>query len=188
MSDVKKNISQKVEALLFIAGRPLTAQKVASVLKSSEGDVEEELKALQKKYEEQESGLSLIKIAKSYQLATASSTSSVIADFIKEEVSGELTKPSLEALTIVAYRGPVKKAEIEQIRGVNCSVILRNLLIRGLVEEETKKGDISSTYQVTADFLKYIGINKIEDLPQYESLSSNIPLEKFLEAANIEKE
>lgn len=188
MSDSKKNIKQKIEALLFIAGRPLTAQKMASVLKSTEEVVVKELEALQKRYEEQSGGLALVKVAKSYQLATASEVSSVIADFIKEEVSGELTKPSLEALTIIAYRGPVKKAEIEQIRGVNCSVILRNLLIRGLVDEETKKGDVSPSYQVTVEFLKYVGLNKIEDLPQYESLSSNIPLEKFLEASNIEKE
>ena len=188
MSDSKKNIIQKVEALLFIAGRPLTAQKIANVLSASEAEVSKELDNLQKRYEEHKSGLSLVKIAKSYQLATTSETSAVIADFIKEEVSGDLTKPSLEALTIIAYRGPVKKAEIEQIRGVNCSVIIRNLLIRGLIEEETKKGDVSSSYQVTPDFLKYIGLHRIEDLPEYDSLSSNIPLEKFLETTKIEKE
>lgn len=188
MSEPKKNLAQKIEALLFIAGRPLTKQKMAAVVKAKEEDVANEVDVLQKRYEEQGSGLALVKVAQSYQLTTAKETSGTIADFIKEEVSGELTKPSLEALTIIAYRGPVKKAEVEQIRGVNCSVIIRNLLIRGLIEEETRKGDVSPSYSVTADFLKYIGLTKIEDLPQYESLSSNVPLEKFLSATNDQKE
>ena len=180
--------AQKIEAILFIAGRPLSVKKLASATKLSESDIKEELSVLEKRYAEQSSGLSIVKSGSMYQMTTSKEVSNVVADYNKEEVSGELTKPSLEALTIIAYRGPVKKAEIEQIRGVNCSVILRNLLIRGLIEEETKKGDVMPVYHVTTDFLKFIGLSSVEELPEYASLSSNVPLETFLAAAEKEAE
>lgn len=177
---------QKIEAILFIAGRPVSIKKIAASTKLSEAEVKIELEQLEKSYLTEKRGIALVRAGTTYQMTTAKEVSAIVADYNKEEVSGELTKPSLEALTIVAYRGPVKKAEIEQIRGVNCSVIIRNLLIRGLIEEEQRKGDVSPSYTITADFLKYIGLTSVEELPAYDSLSSSVPLESFLEAANRE--
>jgi segregation and condensation protein B len=182
-----KHKKQNIEAILFIAGRPLSVKKIAGVTGLPESEVKVELELLRKQYDEDGRGIAVVKSGSTYQMTTAKETSKIVADYSKEEVSGELTKPSLEALTIIAYRGPVKKVEIEQIRGVNCSVIIRNLLIRGLIEEERRQGEISSTYSVTTDFLKYIGLTNTEALPEYSSLSSNVSLETFL-GANSEKE
>jgi len=104
----------------------------------------------------------------------------VAKDFIKSEQSGELTKPSLETLTIVAYRGPITKAELEQIRGVNCSLIIRNLLIRGLIVGDEEVGNGQIYYRVTVDFLKYLGLNFAAELPDYARLHSAENLESIL--------
>jgi len=72
-------------------------------------------------------------------MTTAKESSEIVEKFLKEELTGEMTRPQLETLTIIAYRGPMTKMEIEQIRGVNCSLILRNLLMRGLVEAKLDK-------------------------------------------------
>jgi len=85
----------------------------------------------------------------------------------------------LETLTIIAYRGPVTRPEMEQIRGVNCSQILRNLLIKGLVEMEEKNKE--PYYSISVDFLKYLGVSNIQELPDYDKLHQHESLEEFLE-------
>ena len=92
-------------------------------------------------------------------------------DFLKDEINGELSQPSLEALTIIAYRGPISKLELEKIRGVNCSLIIRNLLLRGLIEEKFNKTKNENYYTVTNDFIRFLGLNSLSDLPEYEKLN-----------------
>ena len=87
----------------------------------------------------------------------------------------------METLTIIAYRGPITRLELEQIRGVNCSLILRNLMIKGLIEEERDGKRMVSDYRVSLNFTRYLGINKIEDLPDYQKLHSHENLVKLLE-------
>jgi len=103
----------------------------------------------------------------------------LIQEFIKDETTGELTRPSLETLTIIAYRGPVSKLDLERIRGVNCSLILRNLLIRGLVESKTEKKEIY--YNITFDFIRFLGVNDIKELPDYERLHTDDSLDRMLD-------
>jgi len=179
-----ESMQDQIEALLFISARPLSIKKLAAVLCANLDAVKKSIVELTIRYNDSKSGLSIVNAGSTYQMTTSKEVTKAVAAYNKEEVSGELTKPSLEALTIIAYRGPIKRAEVEQIRGVNCSVIIRNLLIRGLIDEETKKGDVSPSYTVSTDFIKYIGLNSIQALPEYDSLSSSIPLEKFLEATN----
>jgi segregation and condensation protein B len=83
-------------------------------------------------------------------------------------------------LTIIAYRGPITKSEIEQIRGVNCSVILKNLMIKGLIESEPNKEKMSDEYNITVDFLKYLGINNAKELPNYEKLNTSETINTIL--------
>jgi segregation and condensation protein B len=104
----------------------------------------------------------------------------VVRGFVKEDVSGELTRPSLETLTIIAYRGPVTKPEIEQIRGVNCSLILRNLLMRGLVEEREEASRLQPMYTVSSDFLRHLGLSSLSELPSYGEFHGNERIDKML--------
>ena len=112
---------------------------------------------------------------------------SVIQEFIKDETTGELSKPSLEALTIIAYRGPVAKIDLDRIRGVNCALILRNLLIRGLIEGKFDKKKNETYYTVTFDFIRFLGLNKINDLPDYVRLHQDETIDRML-AANENSE
>jgi segregation and condensation protein B len=85
---------------------------------------------------------------------------------------------------VVAYRGPITKAELEQIRGVNCSLILRNLLIRGMITAIEDKAKQTTLYQITVDFVKYLGIDSVEQLPDYVKLHSVENLEQYLNDAS----
>ncbi len=170
------NLSSALESLLFISSKPLSLKELASATEHKVEEVEAVLDQLAADYLEQQRGFILVGNNKQYQLTTAPENADLISKFLKDETSGELTQPSLEALTIIAYRGPVTKAELEMIRGVNCSLILRNLLIRGLIEENLDKVLGESVYSVTLDFLKYLGMTKLSDLPDYENLHARTPL------------
>ncbi len=99
---------------------------------------------------------------------------------MKKEASGPLTRPSLETLAVIAYRGPVTKPEIEQIRGVNCAIILRNLLIRGLIEEREDTTRLQNVYTVSVDFLRELGLHNLDELPKYPDFHDNEKIQQLL--------
>jgi len=176
------NLKSQIESLLFIAGKPFAPKEIAGLVdeKVAAKDVNAAIDELIKEYQEQNRGVQIIKSASAVQMVTSGSNAPVVQNFIKEETTGELTKPSIEALTIIAYRGPIAKWELERIRGINCSLILRNLMLRGLVEERVDSKKKENYYTVTLDFLKYLGISDATQLPDYESLRNNENIEKFL--------
>lgn len=178
-------LKTKIESLLFISPKPLNIKNLMTFLKKQNEVVKvEEVKAvldeLKQKYDFPESGVQIINSGDDYQMTTNPSVSALVKSFIKEDMTGELTPASLEALTVIAYRGPISKAELEQIRGVNCSLILRNLLIRGLIDVNEDKTKMQSYYNVTVDFLKYLGINSTVELPDYATLHQVDTLDKLL--------
>lgn len=180
---ISKNMNEiknKIESLLFISHKPLAIAELAKLVEADKPQIEAALEALREEYVQKAGGIELIRLEDKYQLATAAANSELTARFLKTEAAGELTRPALEALTIIAYRGPISKAELELIRGVNCSIILRNLLIRGLIEMRDDKVKATNVYQITVDFLKYLGIADISQLPDYEKLNRNNNLDKLL--------
>lgn len=181
-------LSSKIESLLFIAARPMNAKKLAEICEASKEDVLKALDELAEFYNKGERGIRLLRNGNDAQLTTAPDASRMVQDFIKDETTGEMTKPSLEALTVIAYRGPITKAELEQVRGVNCSLILRNLMMRGLVEMNGEPGEPQTTYRVTMDFLRFLGVAGVEDLPDYEKLSSHENVTRILAIGRIEAE
>ncbi|MDI3496617.1 MAG: segregation and condensation protein [Patescibacteria group bacterium] len=174
-------IKSQLESLLFVAVKPLTLKDLARALDISPAVVAAQLEELEKDYQNREAGISLINNGKSYQLTTSAANAQVVETFLKSEVSGELSQPSLETLTIIAYRGPISKVEIERIRGINCSLIIRNLLLRGLIEEEFDKKKDLNYYRVSLDFIRFLGLSKLEDLPDYNSLNSSDIISRYLE-------
>lgn len=175
-----EKILSQIESLLLVAYKPITITEIAKLLALDVGLVKEALEKLQSFYQEGERGIRLTSTNDKVQMVSASENSEIIKAFIKEETSGEMTPAALETLTIVAYRQPIAKAELEQIRGVNCSLILRNLLIRGLVEAQYDKDKGITVYAVTNDFLKFLGLDNVAALPDYEKLNNN----QLLEALN----
>lgn len=170
----------KIESLLFITNQPFTIKRLAELTKTEKKEVEEAVALLTEQYNTGEKGIHIQRIGDKVEMATAPENSKLVKEYIKEEMTGELTRAALETLTIIAYRGPIARAELEQIRGVNCAVILRNLSMRGLVEAKEDKKKLQTSYNITLDFLKFLGVNQQSDLPEYEKLNSSENLQKVL--------
>jgi len=181
------SLKSKIESLLFIATRPLAVNKIAELVEGKREDVKAELEKLFEEYSQASKGFNLQKIGNDYQFATNADNGKLITEFLKEEITGELTPASLETLTVIAYRGPIARIELEIIRGVNCSIILRNLMLRGLIEEIEDKKNMVEKYQITFDFLKHLGITEPAQLPEYEHLNSADALERLLKQKQSEQ-
>lgn len=181
MRDVIKimNIEQIIEAILFASGRALSERKLADLLGKKPEEISGILDSLQEELSER--GVILQRYEKEVELVTHPEAAEYVSKVIKDEEQGELTRAALEALTILAYRGPMTRPELEQIRGVQSSMILRNLMIRGLVEqkEDMRLGQV--TYAVTFDFLNHLGLKSIKDLPEYEELRGHTAISDMLE-------
>jgi segregation and condensation protein B len=180
------NFKTKIESLLFVSDRPLSAEDILKIFGENAPTAEEIGKNLEElfvEYKEKKRGIIIIKNSGKYQMSSSPESADVVQKFLSDETTGELTRPQLETLTIVAYRGPIGKTELEQIRGVNCSLVLRNLLIRGLVEEREQDGE--AHFFVTADFLKFLGINSTEELPDYQKLRNNEIINQVIENENL---
>jgi len=97
---------------------------------------------------------------------------------VKNDLEEDLSRATLEVLAVVAYRGPISRAQIEEVRGVNCSFTLRNLLMRGLVERVENPNDSRSyLYKISFDFLKHLGLGNVKELPNYEELEKSGTIE-----------
>ncbi len=162
-------IEKQIEALLFISGEPMAINKIAEILEVSVEDVLANIENLKNDYLQNNRGLALIIFDNKAQLTTASEVSLVIEKLLQKTLKEELTSAALEALSIIAYKGPISRAELDNIRGVNSSYILRNLLIRGLIEREIDHHRANAfVYKISFEFLRKMGLQRIEDLPEYE--------------------
>lgn len=174
-------LKAKIEGLLFVAAKALHEKKIAEVVGAKREDVTKVVDELAEEYDSRNGGLRIIRHGRDVRMSTSAEIAKVMQQYLKDETTGELTKPSLETLTIVAYRGPITKGELEQVRGVNCSLILRNLMMRGLVGSDGEHGMPTTTYDVTPDFLRFLGIPSIERLPEYDKLRSHENVVRVLE-------
>lgn len=176
-----KNLNSIIESILFAANKPMAVKDLADITKADKSDIEKSLLEIKGRLNHHDSGIFLLENNKKYQLTTNPDHAKILQEYFQTELTGELSKASLETLTIVAYRQPISKEELEQIRGVNCGLILRNLLIRGLVEYREEKGDLVPMYSVTMDFLRHLGISDVKELPDFEKLNSDENLQTLLE-------
>lgn len=168
---INMTLKAQIEALLFVAVKPLSVKELSQVLETSSDKIKASAQELSEDYLKYQSGLVLLTNQNSYQLSTAPAVAKLVKDYLENETSGELSQASLEALTIIAYRGPIAKQDLEQIRGVNCSLIIRNLLIRGLIEEKFSQTLQANLYNISFDFLRFLGLEETSKLPDYTKLS-----------------
>lgn len=177
----------KIEAILLAVAKPIPHAQLAKVLEMSESDFRSAVDELRANLNQDSSGINLIEHDGRLSLATNPAFFDDIRKFAKDDLSGELTRPSLETLTIIAYRGPITKPEIEQIRGVNCSLIIRNLLIRDMIVEEMNNEKLQPVYQVSETFLRHLGLTSIDKLQSYDEFAHNEDIDNILkETENVE--
>lgn len=174
------SIRSKIESLLFISAKPLTISQLAGLLKIDKKEIIKSADELLTDYKIREAGVQIIKDGNRYQMVSAPANAKIIQQFLKDETTGELSRPSLEALTIIAYRGPVTKIDLDRVRGVNCALILRNLLLRGLIEGKFDKKKNETYYRATFDFIRFIGLNDIKELPDYARLHQDETIDRML--------
>jgi segregation and condensation protein B len=166
---------QKIVTLLFLSGEPIKIESIASLLSTTKEEVE--------KYIDEVSnaltgiGLSLLKSSDGLSIVTQSAQASLVEAFWKEELQGDLTPATLQVLTLVAYMGSPTREEISYVRGVQSSQSIRTLTVRGLI---SRNGEVCT---LTGDAMKELGVTKVEDLPDYETLHAGI-VEK-LEARSV---
>lgn len=174
-------LESKLEAVLFWKAEPMSIKKLASILNVSEEQIKEAVKSLQESLKDR--GLTLIQWEDEVTLGTAKEASELIESLTKEELTKDLGKAGLETLSIILYQGPLSRAEIDYIRGVNSQFILRNLLVRGLIERiDNPKDQRSFLYKPTLELLSFLGVSKVEDIPDFEVVKRDI--ENFKQQTN----
>ncbi|MFH1253394.1 MAG: SMC-Scp complex subunit ScpB [Candidatus Uhrbacteria bacterium] len=177
-------LTTTLEAILFAAAKPLDLKVLAKALNTNHETLREAVEALKAVRNQETSGIHLIEQEGKIQLVTNPTAAEAVKLFAKEDMGGELTKASLETLTIIAYRGPMTKPEIEQIRGINCTLILRNLLVRGLIEEKDDVAKLLPVYSVSLDLMRHLGIHQVSELPEFENFHNNPQIDQMIQDLN----
>ena len=170
--DQKQNIPNIIEALLFVAGEPISIATLAKHAECTSTEAKEAIGILEKTLTLR--GIRVLKKDELVTLVTAPQAASYAEKLIKEELLGELSKAALETLTIIAYRHPITRTDIDYIRGVNSSFTLRNLAQRGLVERLSAVGGKGYRYQPSMEFMKFLGITSFMELPEFETVQKEL--------------
>ncbi len=173
ISTQEYGLTQHIEAILFWRGDPMSIQALAKITGASKEDIKI---ALQKvKSDLFSRGIVLIEHDGEYTLGTNPESAKLIEAARTEELSKDLGKAGLETLAIVLYQGPIRRSDIDYIRGVNSNFILRNLLIRGLIERKQDPTDSrASVYLASMDLLRFLGLSHVEDLKDFELVKESI--------------
>jgi segregation and condensation protein B len=172
--------SSQIASLLFVLTKPVSRKQLAKLLDTSEAEVTAAITTLADSLNTSLSGIHLLVSDDLVQLVTNPDHAELVAKATNVDLDTELSRPSLETLTIIAYRGPLTKPEIEAIRGVNCSLILRNLQLRGLVDERDDVVKMQPTYRLSTDALRFFGVHAVSELPDYSTLHINAKIDALL--------
>ncbi|QQS61452.1 MAG: SMC-Scp complex subunit ScpB [Candidatus Moraniibacteriota bacterium] len=163
-----------LESILFISGDPISKKKLMKLIDVTQEDLEEILENLEMRCSRAESGLSLIEKDDTLVLVTKAKNAPLVEKLMKKDVETPLSSSLLEVLSIVAYRAPVSRQEIEYIRGANCTFALRNLLVRGLIQKvDHPQNNRVFFYGPTSLFLESVGLTSLKQLPDYEELQKD---------------
>lgn len=166
-------IDQKIEALLFFKGEPVSLKNLCVLLEATEDEVRTGIEQLGHALESR--GLTLITHNESFELRTRKEAAHILEALRKDELTQSLGKAGAETLAIVLYNGPLARSSIDYIRGVNSTFILRNLLVRGLVERVPNPLDSRSyLYQPTVELLAHLGVSSVEMLPEYKHVQKEL--------------
>lgn len=180
-----------IEALIFASDEPLPSSEIINAIKEIDGpeieinakDIEETVNDLNSKYESEDKSFSILKIAEGYTFGTKREYAKYVGYLSNEKSKRRLSQAALETLSIVAYKQPITKPEIESIRGVNSDYIINTLLEKSLITIKGRAETIGRPllYVTTVEFLKYFGLSSIKDLPKPREIEDIMKDEDFLE-------
>lgn len=180
---MNNDLETKIEAILFFKGESISRKKLADILNVGQTEVNEGIEKLKENL--QNRGVVLIENDNEITLGTVPELSKLIENLQKEELNRELSKASLETLSIVLYKNGVSRAEIDYIRGVNSSFTLRALSVRGLVEKAIDTKDSRRyIYKPSFELLSFMGVKSVEELLDWGDVNNSIQVA----ARNLEEE
>lgn len=172
----RRRMSQ-LEALLLASTEPLTeAAFVNAVGKRAKGKLPDLVTALNLEYGAQQRSFEILPVAGGYMLFTRPEHGDLIRRFLAEKARTRLSRAALESLAVIAFRGPVTRVDIDEIRGVDSGGVLRNLLDRRLIRVKGRAELIGRPllYEITDEFLKYFGVTSVGDLPRHAELTREL--------------
>lgn len=167
------NFKKHIEALLFASGNPISTKKIAQLIEVPEEHIELLIEQLIADMSAADRGLMIVKVAAGYQLCTKPELASVVKTLAQVQDS-KLSLAAMETLSIIAFKQPITKLEIENIRGVKVDKVLTKLLERQMIKEIGRKDAIGRPiiYGTTDEFLKSFGLNGLQDLPPLSEMLS----------------
>jgi segregation and condensation protein B len=166
-------LSGRIEAVLFYKGEPVSLADLSRMVGASVEEVKAALEVLAASLSGR--GVRLLIAGEQISLVTAPELSSQIETLRKEELKRDIGKAGAETLAIVLYKGPITRADIDYIRGVNSSFILRNLMMRGLVvRKEHEKDGRTFAYAASSELFEQLGITRREELPDYGTMLAKL--------------
>ena len=165
-----------LEAVLFAGGEPVSFERLAQIFDITKVEVGIVVDELYKRWEKKDSSFELCRLGDSVQLCTKKEFAEPVQKLLEIKRTAPISKAALEALSIVAYKQPVTKTYIEQVRGVDCSGIIATLIQRELIEEcgRLDAPGRPILYQTTAHFLRCFGLQSLDDLPGENSVQLSI--------------
>lgn len=167
------NVKSILESLLFVNEKPISIAELSEVIEMDKKDIAHTLEDMAQEYKSRGSGICIIKVAGGYQMFSHPDNEIWIKKMYHQKNKQKLSSASLETLSIIAYKQPITRMEIEAIRGVNIDGVMRHLLKLGLIKTAGRKEVIGKPflYITTRKFLEYFGLNSIKDLPNLEEFS-----------------
>lgn len=188
---MEKIYNSIIESLIFASDESIPASEIINAIKEIDGDeteitvsdVNEAVDELNKYYEENDRSFQIVRIANGFTFATKTEYAKYVGYLSTEKSKRRLSQAALETLAIIAYKQPITKPEIEQIRGVNTDYMINTLLEKNLVTIKGRAETIGRPllYSTTDEFLKYFGLNTIADLPKPREIEEIMQDEDFIE-------
>ncbi len=171
----KTELKQAVETLLFITDQPIGVSKISQAVGSGDRDeIEKIIGEIRKDYDDRGAALQVLEIADGYQMATRTNNARYVRTLFQEKMAMRLSTAALETLSIIAYKQPLTRAEIETVRGVEVIAALETLLEKGLIRVTGRKESVGRPllYGTTTDFLRRFGLRSLKDLPPLDTFKA----------------
>ena len=167
------SITDRIEALLFAAGEPMSIKRLGQALETTPAEIQKALDILSERLKQ--GVVQLIRSETEVALAVASKAAQTVKNAQERELGRDIGDAGLEVLSIVLYKGPSTRAQIDYIRGVNTSSTIRNLLARGLLERTGNPEDGREyLYRPTVELMAHLGANSAQDLPEYATIAGEL--------------
>ena len=188
-----KNFSQEVESLIFVTDAPISLEQITNCFEEAYGlkvtneEILNSIEELKKKYSDDNYSFEIVEISGGYQFLTKGAYHSIVGNYLRQTNKKRLSRSAIETLSIIAYKQPVSKSELEKIRGVSCDYAIQKLLEKELVAITGRSDGPGRPllYGTSEKFMNYFGLNSLDDLPKPKDFKD--PENQIGEKAPIEE-